>query len=60
MSRCPKLDYESHSSFGNSGDKYICKLTGKKMDSDDTKVKHVCKSDSDDEYKKCDIYDRYA
>ena len=27
MARCPKLDYESNSYFGNSGDKYICKVT---------------------------------
>lgn len=60
MSRCPKLDYESNSFFGNSSDKYICKLTDKKMDVDDPKVKYTCKSDSDDEYKKCDIYRRYG
>lgn len=60
MSRCPKLDYESNSIFGNSGDKYICKLTGKLMDVDDPKVEHVCKADYGDEYKKCDIYSRYA
>lgn len=56
MSRCPKLDYESNSLFGNSSDKYICKATGIRMDVDDVKVFHVCKSDCSDEYRKCPIY----
>jgi len=60
MARCPKLDYESNSLITSSSDKYICKLTGKKMDYDDAQVKHVCNADYGDEYKKCDIYDRYA
>lgn len=45
MARCPYLDYESNSLFGNSNDKYICKLTGQKMDVDDTKVKVGCKAE---------------
>ena len=56
MARCPYLDYESNSYFGNSGDKYICKLTGKKMDVDDLKVKFTCKVDYDEEYRTCEIY----
>ena len=45
MARCPYLDYESNSLFGNSNDKYICKLTGQKMDVDDTKVKVGCNAE---------------
>ena len=56
MARCPKLDYESNSLFGNSSDKYICKLTGIKMDVDDPKVKYVCKVDYGEEYEKCPVY----
>lgn len=56
MARCPKLDYESNSYFGNSSDKYICTLTGMKMDVDDPKVKYVCKVDYGYEYEKCPIY----
>lgn len=56
MARCPYLDYESNSYFGNSNDKYICKVTGVHMDIDDTKVKYVCKAEYGDEYKKCAIY----
>lgn len=56
MARCPKLDYESNSFIGNSSDKYICQITGLKMDLDDPKVKFVCKSDCGYEYEKCPIY----
>lgn len=56
MSRCPKLDYESNTMFGNYSDKYVCLLTGMKMDVDDSRVKHVCKAAYGDEYKKCPIY----
>ena len=56
MARCPYLDYESHSIFGNSSDLYICKLTGKKMSVDDTKVKYTCKPDYGEEYRSCQIY----
>lgn len=48
MASCPKLEYESN--------KYICTVTGMRMDSDDPKVKHVCKPDYGEEYKKCHIY----
>lgn len=48
MARCPKLDYDGYN--------YICKLTGMKMDFDDTKVKYVCKPDYGEEYYKCPIY----
>lgn len=57
MARCPYLDYESNSFFGNSNDKYICKLTGKKMDVDDSTVKNTCKPEYGEEYKKCQIYE---
>lgn len=56
MARCPKLDYESNSFFGNYDDKYICKVTGMRMGVNDPKVKHVCKPDYGEEYKKCPIY----
>lgn len=56
MARCPKLDYESNSLLFTSSDKYICSLTGIKMDVDDTKVKFVCNCDSGYEYEKCPIY----
>ncbi len=56
MARCPHLDYDSHSTFGNSNDKYICKLCGKEMDVDDSRVKNTCKTDYGDEYKECPIY----
>jgi len=56
MARCPKLEYESNSLFGNSGDKYICTITGKKMNVDDPKVKYMCKQDYGEEYKDCPIY----
>ena len=56
MARCPYLDYESNSVFGNSNDKYICKLTGQEMDVDDTKVKYTCKADYGDKYEDCQVY----
>lgn len=56
MARCPYLDYESNSFFGNSNDKYICKLTGQVMDVDEVKVKYTCKSDYGDKYEDCQIY----
>lgn len=56
MARCPYLDYESNSFFGNSNDKYICKLCGRKMDVNDSQVKYTCKADYGDKYQDCDIY----
>ncbi|MBR2591312.1 MAG: hypothetical protein IKE65_10415 [Clostridia bacterium] len=56
MSRCPFLDYESNSLFGNSSDEYICKECGKHMPVDSSEVKYVCKAEYGDEYKKCHIY----
>ncbi len=56
MARCPKLDYESNTIFGNYGDKYICTVTGQKMDVDDAKVKHMCKVDYGENYRDCPIY----
>lgn len=55
MSRCPHLDYESNSFFGNSDDKYICKLTGSKMSVDSMQVENVCKG-SYDAYYECPVY----
>lgn len=56
MARCPYLDYKSNSFWGNSSDKYICRLTSQQMDVDDSKVKYTCNADNDDMYKKCQIY----
>lgn len=56
MSRCYYLDYESNSTFGNSNDKYICKLCGKQFYVDDPQVKYTCKAEYGDEYEKCPIY----
>lgn len=56
MARCPYLDYENNTIFGNWDDKYICKLCGQKMDIDDPKVKYTCKVDYGYEYEKCPIY----
>lgn len=56
MARCNYLEYESNSTFGNSNDKYICKLCGKRFDIDDPQVKYTCKADYGDEYEKCPVY----
>ena len=56
MARCPYLDYESNSFFGNSNDIFICKLTGQKIDVDDTKVKYTCKADYGEEYERCPAF----
>ena len=58
MARCPFLDYESNSWFGNSSDKFICKCTGEKMDVDDSQVKYTCKTDYGEDYKQCPTYQR--
>ncbi len=58
MARCPYLDYESNSIFGNSNDKYICKLCNQRMSIDDSKVKYTCKVEYGEEYKKCPIYQK--
>ncbi len=55
MSRCPKLDYQSNSCFGNSSDKYICKITNQQMDVDSTIVKYTCNGSSD-AYRECQYY----
>lgn len=56
MARCPYLDYDSRTIFGNYDDKYICKITGMTMDVNDSKVKHVCKLDYGEEYRNCPVY----
>jgi len=56
MARCPYLDYESNSLFLTTSDKYICKLTGLKMDIDSPTVKFVCKTDSGYAYEGCQVY----
>ena len=55
MSRCPKLEYESHNFWGNSDDKYVCTVTGMKMDVNHPKVKTVCDCYGDC-YRDCEIY----
>lgn len=56
MARCSYLDYESNSYFGNSSDKYICRLCGKCFDVDSPQVKYTCNADYGDEYEKCPVY----
>lgn len=56
MARCPKLDFEDHGGIFMTHDKYICKLTGLKMDVDATKVKFVCNAEYGEEYEKCPVY----
>lgn len=56
MARCPYLDYDSRTIFGNYDDKYICKLCGKQFDVDDKQVKYTCKADYGEEYQKCPVY----
>ena len=56
MARCPYLDYESNSFFGNSSDNYICKLCGRKMNVNDSQVKYTCNPSYGDNYKDCYIY----
>lgn len=54
MARCPYLDFDSHTLYSDS--KYICKLCGRQMDVDDSRVKYTCKLDYGEEYKNCPIY----
>lgn len=56
MARCPLLDYESHSYFINSDDKYICTKNGRIMDVDDVTVKTLCNVDYGENYRKCPVY----
>lgn len=56
MAECPYLDYKSNNYITTSSDKYICKLSGQEMYTDDTKVKYTCKPDYGEEYKKCPYY----
>lgn len=54
MARCPYLDFDSHTLYSDS--KYICKLCGRQMDVDDSRVKYTCKPDYGEEYRNCPIY----
>lgn len=56
MARCPYLDYESNSYWGNSTDKYICKECGREMYVDDPQVKYTCNADYGEAYKDCPVY----
>lgn len=56
MSRCPYLDYESNNYIFSSSDKYICKLSGQEMYTDDSKIKYTCNSNNGSEYEKCPYY----
>ena len=52
MARCPKLDFENHGGISMIDDKYICTLTGMKMDVDNNKVKFFCNAEYGEEYEK--------
>lgn len=41
MARCPKLDFENHGGISMIDDKFICTLTGTKMDVDNNRVNSV-------------------
>lgn len=58
MARCPYLDFESSSLslFLTVTDKYICKLTGAKMDIDSSTVKFVWNPDSGYAHESCPVY----
>lgn len=57
MARCPKLDYEGHGYFFiTAEDKYICTVTGEKMDMDSATVKYVCNPESGYAYEECPKY----
>lgn len=56
MADCPYLEYESNNYIFTSSDKYICRVTGTKMSTDDYKAKNVCKCDYGENYKSCPAY----
>lgn len=56
MARCPYLDYESTNYIFRSGDKYVCQLSGEKMDVDDSKVEYICNADYGCKYEDCPYY----
>lgn len=56
MARCYYLEYVSNSTWGNSNDKYFCKLCGKEFKVDDAQVKYTCNASNGDEYKDCPVY----
>lgn len=56
MARCPKLDFENHGGISMIDDKYICTLTGMKMDVDNNKVKFFCNAEYGKEYEECPVY----
>ncbi len=59
MARCPYLDFEnsSLSLYLTVTDKYICKLTGSKMDIDSSTVKFFCNPDYGYAYESCPTYE---
>lgn len=56
MARCYYLDYKSNSLFGNSKDRYYCKLCGQEFKVDDPRVRFTCNADCGEKYKECPIY----
>ena len=58
MARCPYLDFKnsSLSLCLTVTDKYICRLTGSKMDIDSSTVKFICNPDSGYAYESCSVY----
>ncbi len=56
MARCPRLDYDSRTVFGNYDDAYICSVTGMRMNVNDPKLSSVCKCDYGEAYRNCPIY----
>ncbi len=58
MADCPKVEFESHTWYSDC--KYICGLTGARMDVDDARVKCMCKAEYGEHYRDCPVYQRYA
>lgn len=56
MARCPYLEFDDHGPYWDS--KFICKLSGKIMNTYDSQVKNTCKVDYGENYKNCAVYKR--
>lgn len=56
MARCYYLDYKSNSLFGNSNDRYVCKLCGQEFRVEDPQVKFTCNPEYGEKYKNCPVY----